>query len=110
MKHSGAAIARVHENSKNTERPSTARRGADRLDPASPAISGWLKSALRAAPCQDQVDALNDLDLLEALVQYRSQILIDRLLAASGRDASDEHAAACADAEHFPGDASRDAS
>ena len=51
---------------------------------SNPAMSDWLKSALRAARCRDPVDTLNDLALLETLLQYRSQVLIDRLLDASG--------------------------
>lgn len=61
---------------------------------SNPATSDCLKSALRSARCRDPIDTLNDLELLETLLQYRSQVLIDRLLGTSGSDHANKHAAA----------------
>ena len=49
-----------------------------------PDMSIWLKNALRMARGRGPIDALNDLELLQTLLQARSQALIAQTLAVSG--------------------------
>jgi hypothetical protein len=42
-----------------------------------PDMSIWLKNTLRMARDRNPIDALNDLELLQTLLQARSQALID---------------------------------
>lgn len=49
-----------------------------------PDMSPWLKTALRMARDRNPVDAMNDLELLQTLLQARHQALIDQTLADTG--------------------------
>lgn len=48
-----------------------------------PDMSDWLKQALRTARDRSPVDILNDLEILNAILRPRSQVMIDRLMPAS---------------------------
>ena len=52
---------------------------------AHPGMSAWLKRALRTAVDRDPVDILNDLEMLNLLLQSRSQAEIDQSLSQYGR-------------------------
>jgi hypothetical protein len=47
-------------------------------------MSPWLKNALRMARDRNPVDAMNDLELLQTLLQARHQAMIDQTLDDAG--------------------------